>query len=118
MRLYITGGTGLVGSNIIRLARQRNDIEIIAAQYGPAPGWQVDYELDPLDMADTGRRARVHSPLPARCGESLRRFPGSPRHVPPPRRSLAHERGRESGIRACQRRDRRALCLRLVRLGL
>ena len=53
MRLYITGGTGLVGSNIIRLARQRSDIEIIAAQFGPAPEWEVDYQLDPLDMADT-----------------------------------------------------------------
>ncbi len=53
MRLYVTGGTGLVGSNIIRLARRRNDIEIIAAQYGPPPEWDVDYELDPLDMADT-----------------------------------------------------------------
>lgn len=53
MRLYITGGTGLVGSNIIRLAQARRDIEIIAAQYGPEPEWEVDYELDPLDMADT-----------------------------------------------------------------
>lgn len=53
MRLYITGGTGLVGSNIIRLARQRGDIEIIASQFGPAPEWEVDYQLDPLDMADT-----------------------------------------------------------------
>jgi len=53
MRLYLTGGTGLVGSNIIRLARQRPDIEIIAAQYGPEPEWEVDYLLDPLDMADT-----------------------------------------------------------------
>ena len=53
MRLYVTGGTGLVGSNIIRLARRRNDIEIIAAQYGPPPEWEFDYELDPLDMADT-----------------------------------------------------------------
>ena len=51
MRLYITGGTGLVGSNIIRLARQQ-DIEIIAAQYGPEPEWHVDYELDPLNLAD------------------------------------------------------------------
>ena len=51
MRLYVTGGTGLVGSNIIRLARQRG-IEIIASQYGPEPEWQVDYTLDPLDMAD------------------------------------------------------------------
>lgn len=52
MRLYLTGGTGLVGSNIIRLARTRGDIEIIASQYGPEPEWHVDYTLDPLDMAD------------------------------------------------------------------
>ena len=51
MKLYITGGTGLVGSNIIRLARQQGH-EIIASQYGPEPEWHVDYELDPLDMGD------------------------------------------------------------------
>ena len=51
MRIYVTGGTGLVGSNIIRLARQRG-VEIIASQYGPDPEWRVDYELDPLDLAD------------------------------------------------------------------
>jgi len=51
MRLYITGGTGLVGSNVIRLARQRG-LEIIASQYGPQPEWPVDYELDPLDLSD------------------------------------------------------------------
>lgn len=51
MRLYVTGGTGLVGSNVIRLARQRG-IEIIASQYGPAPEWNVDYQLDPLNLSD------------------------------------------------------------------
>ena len=51
MRLYVTGGTGLVGSNIIRLARRQN-MEIIASQYGPEPEWQVDYQLDPLNFAD------------------------------------------------------------------
>ena len=51
MRLYVTGGTGLVGSNVLRLARQAN-IEIIASQYGPAPEWTVDYVLDPLDLSD------------------------------------------------------------------
>ncbi len=51
MRLYVTGGTGLVGSNIIRLARQRG-MEVIASQYGPEPEWTVDYQLDPLDFAD------------------------------------------------------------------
>ncbi|MCY4063420.1 MAG: sugar nucleotide-binding protein [Chloroflexi bacterium] len=60
MRVYVTGGTGLVGSNIIRLARERG-IEIIASQYGPQPEWQVDYELDPLDLADHDAiRASIH----------------------------------------------------------
>ena len=51
MRLYVTGGTGLVGSNIIRLARQQG-CEIIASQYGPEPEWLLDYALDPLNFAD------------------------------------------------------------------
>ncbi len=51
MRLYVTGGTGLVGSNVIRLARQRG-WEIIASQFGPEPEWEVDYQLDPLDLSD------------------------------------------------------------------
>ena len=64
MRLYVTGGTGLVGSNVIRLARQRG-LEVIASQYGPAPEWQVDYQLDPLDLADhegIRRSIREHEP--------------------------------------------------------
>ena len=52
MRLYLTGGTGLVGSNIIRLALQRGDIEIISGQYGPEPELPYDYDLDPMDLAD------------------------------------------------------------------
>lgn len=64
MRLYVTGGTGLVGSNIIRLARQRG-MEIIASQYGPEPEWRVDYQLDPLDFADHDRvRASIHKYQP------------------------------------------------------
>ncbi len=52
MKLYVTGGTGLVGSNLIRLARAQNSVEIIASQFGPQPEWNVDYELDPLDISD------------------------------------------------------------------
>ena len=56
MRLFLTGGSGLLGSNVIRLARQQGDWEIIAGHYGPEPEWRVawprDYELHPLDMGD------------------------------------------------------------------
>ena len=52
MRLYVTGGTGLVGNNIIRLAREQDNAEIIASQFGPEPQWTVDYTLDPLDISD------------------------------------------------------------------
>lgn len=52
MRLYITGGTGLVGSNVIKLALEHYHAEVIASQYGPAPEWKVNYTLDPLDMGD------------------------------------------------------------------
>jgi dTDP-4-dehydrorhamnose reductase len=52
MRLYVTGGTGLVGSNVIKLALERYDAEVIATQFGPEPEWDVTYELIPLDMGD------------------------------------------------------------------
>ena len=52
MKIYVTGGTGLVGSNIIKLAKENYNAEIIASQYGPEPEWTVDYELDPLDIRD------------------------------------------------------------------
>ncbi|MCY4010123.1 MAG: sugar nucleotide-binding protein [Anaerolineaceae bacterium] len=56
MRLFLTGGSGLVGSNVIRAARQQGDWEIIAGHYGPEPEWRAawprDYVLHPLDMAD------------------------------------------------------------------
>lgn len=64
MRLYVTGGTGLVGSNVIRLARQRG-LEVIASQYGPEPEWRLDYQLDPLDFADHAAvRASIHKYQP------------------------------------------------------
>ena len=52
MRIYVTGGTGLVGSNVIKVAQEQYQAEIIAALYGPPPETPIDYELDPLDIGD------------------------------------------------------------------
>lgn len=52
MRLYITGGTGLVGSNIIKVAQEQYGDEVITSLYGPPPEGNVSYILDPLDMRD------------------------------------------------------------------
>jgi dTDP-4-dehydrorhamnose reductase len=52
MRIYVTGGTGLVGSNVIKIAHERYQAEVIAALYGPPPDGEVSYQLDPLDMGD------------------------------------------------------------------
>jgi dTDP-4-dehydrorhamnose reductase len=52
MRIYVTGGTGLVGSNVIKIAQEHYQAEVIAALYGPPPDSEVNYQLDPLDMAD------------------------------------------------------------------
>jgi dTDP-4-dehydrorhamnose reductase len=52
MRIYVTGGTGLVGSNVIKIAQERYNAEVIAALYGPPPEAPVSYELAPLDMGD------------------------------------------------------------------
>jgi dTDP-4-dehydrorhamnose reductase len=52
MRLYLTGGTGLVGSNVIKIAQERYTQDIVASLFGPPPEVPIKYELDPLDMSD------------------------------------------------------------------
>lgn len=67
MKLYVTGGTGLVGSNIIKRALDDYNAEVIASQYGPEPEWDriKDYTLDPLNMADHDAiRASIHKYKP------------------------------------------------------
>ncbi len=59
MKLYLTGGTGLIGSNVIAVAR-RLGLEVIASQYGPEPEWPVDYQLDPLDL---NNHAAIHAAI-------------------------------------------------------
>src|SRR5690606_29361338 len=39
-------------SNVIKVAQEQYQAEIIAALYGPPPEGEITYELDPLDMSD------------------------------------------------------------------
>lgn len=50
MKVYITGGTGLVGSNLIKVAREKYNAEVISSLYGPRPTAPIDYTLDELDL--------------------------------------------------------------------
>ena len=65
MRIYVTGGTGLVGSHVIDIAQKDYDAEIIASLYGPPPDGNVDYHLDPLDLGDHDAiRKTIHAHKP------------------------------------------------------
>ena len=52
MRLYITGGTGLVGSNIIKVAMESYGAEVMATIHESKPVGRVDYELVEADVRD------------------------------------------------------------------
>ncbi len=52
MKVYITGGTGLVGSNLIKVAREKYNAQVVSSLYGPRPTTPIDYTLDELDLRD------------------------------------------------------------------
>jgi len=52
MRLLVTGGTGLVGSNILRVARERYPIEIIASVFSGTPAQPWDFQTVQMDLED------------------------------------------------------------------
>ena len=52
MRLWVTGATGLVGSNIIRVAREKYPVEIVASVFSRAPAAPWDFQTVRMDLED------------------------------------------------------------------
>ncbi len=52
MKVFVTGGTGLVGSNVIKVARERFEAEVVASIYKRMPEAPVDYTIERMDVAD------------------------------------------------------------------
>jgi dTDP-4-dehydrorhamnose reductase len=52
MKVFVTGGTGLVGSNIVKVARERYGAEVVASMYRRMPAAPVNYEIERVDITD------------------------------------------------------------------
>jgi dTDP-4-dehydrorhamnose reductase len=50
VRILVTGGTGLVGSNVIKVARETSDVELVATVYANRPEVSWDAEMPHLDL--------------------------------------------------------------------
>ena len=65
MRILVTGGTGLVGSNVIKFAREEYGAEIVATLYDRRPEVPWDARVAHLDLEDPAsirRAVEDHQP--------------------------------------------------------
>ncbi len=59
MRILVTGGTGLVGSNVIKVARERYNDEVVASLYRRTPEVAWDFETVNMDLEDAASVRRA-----------------------------------------------------------
>lgn len=59
MKLYITGGTGMVGSNLIKVAVERHSASVFATVHRWPPSPPVPFEYEVVDMLDGERLAQT-----------------------------------------------------------
>jgi dTDP-4-dehydrorhamnose reductase len=59
MKLYVTGGTGMVGSNLIKVAVERHGASVFATVHQWKPSLPVPFEYEVVDMLDGERLAKT-----------------------------------------------------------
>jgi dTDP-4-dehydrorhamnose reductase len=52
MRIYLTGGTGLVGSNVLKVAVERHNAHVFATVHRRQPNPPIEYECGAVDIHD------------------------------------------------------------------
>lgn len=52
MKVFVTGGTGLVGSNVIKVAREKYGADVVASMHNRMPAAPVNCTIERLDITD------------------------------------------------------------------
>jgi dTDP-4-dehydrorhamnose reductase len=67
MKLLITGGTSLVGSNIIRVAQEKYDVELAASLFQKSPASPWDFQTVAIDLEDPASITRAIEDVQPDC---------------------------------------------------
>ena len=67
MRLYVTGGTGFVGSNIVKVALERYSAAVFSTVHSRLPEGTPGVEYGRVNMVDPQQGAKQRTDLSTQC---------------------------------------------------